>query len=233
MLDSQLSMKPHIAKITATCFFQLRRLRQIRRRFGQEVTRRLVSACVTSHNDYSPRQSNAVYLWRHYSTMRSELCCSSNFYFNHVLTTRLHTRPHPTSLVVDSLPYNIPYKFCLLQFVIRNQLCVRNTRLPQYVIDIWAVREDPCRRDFPYPARTCGKDNTFYGYGTGIRIQSYGYGYTGFTRTVSWYYYQSQKSRLIWRFSEASSKFQLWHSLIVRSVRTIIKPKLYICIQYN
>jgi len=45
-LDSQLSMKQHVAKVAATCYYQSRRLRQIRRRVGSEVTIRLILATV-------------------------------------------------------------------------------------------------------------------------------------------------------------------------------------------
>jgi len=38
LLDANLSMKQHISKVAATCYYQLRRLRQIRRRVGPEVT---------------------------------------------------------------------------------------------------------------------------------------------------------------------------------------------------
>jgi len=38
LLDEELSMKQHVNKVAATCFYQLRRLRQIRRRVGQDVT---------------------------------------------------------------------------------------------------------------------------------------------------------------------------------------------------
>jgi len=52
-LDSELSLKHHVAKVMATvCFHHLRRLRQIRRRVGTEVTIRLVLAVVISRLDY-------------------------------------------------------------------------------------------------------------------------------------------------------------------------------------
>lgn len=37
-LDSELSLKHHVSKVASTCFYQLRRLRQIRQPVGREVT---------------------------------------------------------------------------------------------------------------------------------------------------------------------------------------------------
>jgi len=51
-LDTELSMKQHIAKVAAAGFYHIRRLRQIRRRAGQAVTTRLVLAMITSRLDY-------------------------------------------------------------------------------------------------------------------------------------------------------------------------------------
>ena len=45
-------MKQHVAKTAAACFYHLRRLRQIRRHVGEEVTTRLVIALVISRLDY-------------------------------------------------------------------------------------------------------------------------------------------------------------------------------------
>jgi len=51
-LDSELSMKQHVNKVAAICYYHLRRLRQIRRRVGSEVTIRLVLALIMSRIDY-------------------------------------------------------------------------------------------------------------------------------------------------------------------------------------
>ena len=45
-------MKAHVAKVTSACYYHLRRLRQIRRRVGAEVTTQLVLALVMSRLDY-------------------------------------------------------------------------------------------------------------------------------------------------------------------------------------
>jgi len=44
-------MKQHISRVVSSRFFQLRRLRQIRRSAGEEVTKRLVTALVLSRLD--------------------------------------------------------------------------------------------------------------------------------------------------------------------------------------
>jgi len=47
-----LTMKQHINRMSAACYYQLRQLRQIRRRVGTEVTIQLVLELVTSRLDY-------------------------------------------------------------------------------------------------------------------------------------------------------------------------------------
>jgi len=48
MLDSELSMKQHVTKVASSCFYHLRRLKQIRRLVGKDVTAKLVSAITLS-----------------------------------------------------------------------------------------------------------------------------------------------------------------------------------------
>jgi hypothetical protein len=50
--DSELSMRDHISRTTKCCFYQLRRLRPIRRQLGRDVTKCLVCSFVLSRLDY-------------------------------------------------------------------------------------------------------------------------------------------------------------------------------------
>ena len=47
-MDAELIIKQHIATVAASCFYHLRRLHQIRRLAGMEVTTQLVMAFITS-----------------------------------------------------------------------------------------------------------------------------------------------------------------------------------------
>ena len=52
MLDSELSMKQHVTKVAGSCFYHLRRVKQIGRLVGKDVTAQLVSAIILSRLDY-------------------------------------------------------------------------------------------------------------------------------------------------------------------------------------
>ena len=52
LLDNELTMRPHINKISSACFYHLRRLRQLRRLVDRAMMQRLVSAFVISRLDY-------------------------------------------------------------------------------------------------------------------------------------------------------------------------------------
>jgi hypothetical protein len=52
LLDQEISMKQHINRVTSNCFFQIRRLKQVRHILGPEITTSLITAFVTSRLDY-------------------------------------------------------------------------------------------------------------------------------------------------------------------------------------
>jgi len=52
ILDSELSMQNHISKITQTCFYHIRRLKQVRKLLGPDVATKLVVSLVFSRLDY-------------------------------------------------------------------------------------------------------------------------------------------------------------------------------------
>jgi len=52
LLDSEMSMQRHISKVASVCFYQLRRLRQIRNYVNQSVMAQLVTSLVITRVDY-------------------------------------------------------------------------------------------------------------------------------------------------------------------------------------
>jgi len=52
LLDSELSLKKHVSKVASVCYFQLRRLKPIRRILGRQITSSLVNTFVLSRLDY-------------------------------------------------------------------------------------------------------------------------------------------------------------------------------------
>ena len=51
--NSELSMEQHINKTISICYYQLRRLKQVRRILGSDIAAHLVSAYIVSRLDYS------------------------------------------------------------------------------------------------------------------------------------------------------------------------------------
>jgi hypothetical protein len=126
-LDSELTMKEHIRRITRSCFFQLRRLRQIRRSAGPEVTKRLVSALVLSRLDYC----NAALAGLPQSTIQP-LQRVQNTAARLISNTGRREHISPVLKELHWLPVNlrIQYKLCLLMYLIHTDQC------PQYLKEI-------------------------------------------------------------------------------------------------
>ena len=126
-LDAELTMKHHVNRITSSCFFQLRRLRQIRRVAGPEVTKRLVSAFILSRLDYC----NAALAGLPQTTLRP-LQRAQNAAARLVTNTRPHEHITPAMKDLHWLPLNlrIKYKLCLLMHLIFTQ------QSPEYMEDL-------------------------------------------------------------------------------------------------
>jgi len=82
-------MQTHVVKVTQTCFFQLRRLRQIRRLLGRDVTAYVVVALVLTRHDYG----NALLAGLLYSTVAP---------LQRVIATRLVCGLRPRDHVTDA-----------------------------------------------------------------------------------------------------------------------------------
>jgi len=92
--DSKLSIQTHVVKVTQTCFFQLRRLRQIPRLLGRDVTANVVAALVLTRLDYC----NA--LLNHCTAAARHQCCYETGVRSSAEGPR-HRRHHPAALATD------------------------------------------------------------------------------------------------------------------------------------
>jgi len=127
LLDANLSMKQHISKVAATCYYQLQRLRQIRRCVGPEVTTQLVLALVTSRLDYC----NSVLACLPQSTvepLQRVQNAAARLIFN--LGRNKHTTPCLIQLHWLPVRFRIVYKLCVLMHNIRA------SKSPCYLSDI-------------------------------------------------------------------------------------------------
>jgi len=125
-LDAELSKKEHVSKVASSCFYQLRRLRQIRRLVGLEVTAQLVSAFILSRLDYC----NSVLAGLPRCTTEP-LQRVLNSAARLVLNLRLHEYVTPALKQLHWLPidYRITYKLCFIMHLLHA------SRAPQYLSD--------------------------------------------------------------------------------------------------
>src|SRR5208282_1307584 len=114
-LDAALTMKQHVNRTASSCFFHIRRLRQIRRSVGPEITQRLVLAFIISRLDYC----NAALAGLPQTTMQP-LQRAQNAAAR--LITGIKQRNHitPAMKQLHWLPINcrIKYKLCLIMHLI-------------------------------------------------------------------------------------------------------------------
>jgi len=138
-------MKQHVSKVAATCFYQLCRLRQIRRRVGRDVILQLVIALVIPRLDYcnsvlAALPSSTLHLLQRVQNTAAWL----------MFELRHHDHIIPALIQLHWLPirWQIHYKRCTLMHAVHNGRC------PPYLADIVSLTshrqpEADCNRQTP------------------------------------------------------------------------------------
>jgi len=127
LLDAELTMKQHVSQVAKSCFFQLRRIRQIRRCVDQDTAMQLVCSLVLSRLDYC----NVVLSGLPKSTL-STLQHVQNTAARLVLGLRSHDHVTQALQQLHWLPVElrIKYKLCLLMHMAHSGQC------PSYLRDM-------------------------------------------------------------------------------------------------
>jgi len=138
-------MTQHVAKVASVCCYHIRRLRQIRRRVGQEVTTRLVLAMVTTRLDYC----NSLLAGLPQSTLeplQRVQNCAARLILN--LRQRDHVTPALKQLHWLPIQARVQFKLYTLMHGIHNSHC------PAYLSDAFIrsrlrQQEKDCNRLLP------------------------------------------------------------------------------------
>jgi len=113
ILDIELNMQAHISKVASSCFYHLRRLRQLRRVVTQDVRQRLVSALVLSLVDYC-NSSLAGLPANALAPLQRVLNAATRFVAD--LRPRDHLSSVQRSLHWLPIRQRIQYKLCVLMY---------------------------------------------------------------------------------------------------------------------
>jgi len=119
LLDSEVTMKPHINKLGSTYFYHLRRLRELKRHVNRDMMKQLVSALILSRIDYC----NSVLVGLPWSTI-APLQRVQNAAARLVmgLSARNHVGPALRELHWLPLAHRIKFKVELLMYMAHNRL---------------------------------------------------------------------------------------------------------------
>lgn len=136
-LDAELTMKQHVNRTASSCFFHIRRLRQIRRSVGPEVTKKLVSAFILSRLDYC----NAALAGLPQNTLKP-LQRAQNAAARLITGIKQHDHITESMKNLHWLPikFRIQYKLCLIMHMIITKQC------PDYMSELVSLTADNATR---------------------------------------------------------------------------------------
>jgi len=136
--EAELTFCEHVRRANSSCFFQLRRLRQICKHVNRQVTKQLVHAFVISILDYC----NSI-LAGLPKGLLSQLQRVQNAAARLVLGLQLRDHMKPALFELHWLPVHlrIDYKLCLLMHSATSQCC------PKYISDIVQTTAASSRRE--------------------------------------------------------------------------------------
>jgi len=130
-------MKPHIARVTSSCLYQLRRLKHMRHSVGQELSAQLVHAFVLSRVDYG----NSVLAGLPRSTT-APLQRVQNTAARLILGLRARDLVTAALRQLHWLPVHqhIHYKLCTMMHSVHHGMC------PGYLADtVFVIADNPTR----------------------------------------------------------------------------------------
>jgi len=135
--DSELTMKQHVSHTPSSCFFHLRRLRQIRRVVGPDVTKKLVTSFILSRLDYC----NAALAGLPHKTIRP-LQRVQNAAARLISGTGHQEQITPVLKQLHWLPVklSITYKLCLMMHLVHTK------QSPEYMQEIVTLTADSASR---------------------------------------------------------------------------------------
>jgi len=131
--DNELNMRSHISHVSRSCFYQLRRLKSIRRHLGPDVTKCLVCSFILSRLDYC----NSLFACLPASTL-APLQRVQNAAARLVLN--LKSSDHITTALIElhwlPVKYRISYKICTL---VHKSL---HNQTPEYLSELFTHISD-------------------------------------------------------------------------------------------
>lgn len=138
LFDSELTFKQHISRTVSSCFYQLRRLKQLKRHVDMNTMKQIISAFILSRLDYC----NVLYSGLPMSTIsRLQRVQNAAARLALGLSPREHVQPGLKELHWLPVTHRIQFKLALLMFLVHNRLC------PDYLSDtVLQISDDPGRQ---------------------------------------------------------------------------------------